>query len=126
MSDFATGVIATFITAPVLGLYIIYFILVKTTKKKQFSFKVAVDYTVLLFITSVYFLCLEIWELQIGWFVLLFLLMSASLFTILHWKYFDDIDLKRVFKSVWRFQFVVYCLLYFFLIIYGLIFQIYA
>ncbi|MGJ9381307.1 DUF3397 domain-containing protein [Salipaludibacillus sp. CF4.18] len=126
MGDLAIGFIATLITAPILGLYLVYFVLVKITKSKQYAFKTAVDYTVFLFIMSVYFLCREIWSLEIGSFVLLFLLLSATIFTIVHWKHNDDIQIKKVFKSVWRFQFVVYLPLYFIFTIYGLVFRIFS
>jgi len=58
MLEFTAIIVATFVTAPLLGLYVIYLLFVKTTKNKQHSFKVAVDSTALLFIISVYFLFL--------------------------------------------------------------------
>ncbi|WP_280769091.1 DUF3397 domain-containing protein [Salipaludibacillus daqingensis] len=126
MYEITAIIIATFVTVPILGLYIIYLLFVKTTKNKQLSFKVAVDSTALLFIISVYYLFLEIWNIQAGWFFALFVLLSAVFFTFFHWKKHEDIDMRKVLKGVWRFQFVVFSTLYIVLLIYGLIFRIYT
>jgi hypothetical protein len=126
MIEFTAFLAATLVTVPLIGLYIIYFVSVKTTRNKQVSFKIAVDSTVLLFIISVYFLFLEIWRIHTGWMIVLFFLFTALIFTVLHWKNYEDIKLRRLFKGVWRFQFVVFFILYFILVIYGMIFRIIA
>ncbi|WP_416151052.1 DUF3397 domain-containing protein [Salipaludibacillus sp. HK11] len=125
MSEFAAIVIATFVTVPLIALYTIYILLVKTTKKKQYSFKIAVDSTTIFFIVSVYFLFSEIWGLQVGWHSIFFVLLTATFFTVFHWKKYEDIDIKKVFRGVWRLQFVVFFLLYIVLVLYGLFYRIY-
>ncbi|MCR6111229.1 DUF3397 domain-containing protein [Bacillus sp. A301a_S52] len=120
MAEVTAVITATLVTAPLLGLYIFYLIMVKLSRNKQRSFKLAVDVTVLLFIVSVYFMVYEIWGLRMGWLIAMFFLLTAIIFTFVHWKNYEEIDIKRVFKGVWRFQFVVFFLLYFIIIIYGL------
>jgi hypothetical protein len=126
MTEFTAIFVATFVTVPLLGLYFIYLLFVKTTKNKQYSFKIAVDSTGLLFIISVYFLFLEIWAIRIGWMFALFILFSAVIFMFIHWKKHEDIEMRKVLKGVWRFQFVVFFTLYVFLVLYGLFFNIYS
>lgn len=126
MLEFTAIIVATFVTAPLLGLYVIYLLYVKTTKNKQQSFKVAVDSTAVLFIISVYFLFLDIWSIKIGWLVALFILLSAVIFMLIHWKKHEDIEMRKVLKGVWRFQFVVFFTLYIMLVMYGLVSNIYS
>jgi len=126
MLEFTAIIVATFVTAPLLGLYVIYLLFVKTTKNKQHSFKVAVDSTALLFIISVYFLFLEIWAIRLGWLFALFILFTAVIFMFIHWKKHEDIEMSKVLKGVWRFQFVVFFTLYLFLMLFGLFFNIYS
>ncbi|WP_233254285.1 DUF3397 domain-containing protein [Salipaludibacillus keqinensis] len=125
MLEFAAMFVATFVTVPLLGLYLVYIVTVKITKKKQYSLKKAVDSSAILFIISVYFLVLEIWNFEMGWYIALFFLMSAVIFTIYHWKRYEDIQMKRVLKGVWRFQFVIFFFSYGLLVVYGLVFRIF-
>ncbi|MCR6107179.1 DUF3397 domain-containing protein [Salipaludibacillus agaradhaerens] len=124
MAEVTAVITATLITAPLLGLYIFYLIIMKVSQNKQRSFKIAVDATVLLFIASVYFMVYEIWGVRTGWLIVMFFLLTAIVFTFVHWKNYEEIDIKRVFKGVWRFQFVVFFLLYFIVIMYGLIISV--
>ncbi|UTR15198.1 DUF3397 domain-containing protein [Salipaludibacillus sp. LMS25] len=124
MAEVTAVITATLVTMPLLGLYIIYLITMKAARNKQRSFKLAVDLTVLLFITSVYFMVYEIWGIRMGWLIAMFFLLTAIVFTFVHWKNYEEIDIQRVFKGVWRFQFVVFFLLYFMILMYGLFMSI--
>lgn len=120
MVEFTAVMAATLVTVPLIALYVVYFIAVKASRNKMLSFKFAVDVTVVLFIVSVYFLFLEIWSVRTGGWMILFILLTAVLFTFFHWKNHDDIHIRKVLKGVWRFQFVVFLVLYFLLLIYGM------
>ncbi|WP_257009864.1 DUF3397 domain-containing protein [Evansella halocellulosilytica] len=126
MSNIFIVIIASIVTVPLLGFYLIYIITMKSTKNKVFSIKLAADLTVILFMTSIYFIVLEIWGFSIIWLFILFFLITAVFFTFLHWKTNDDISIHKVLKGVWRFQFFVFFLVYFFLVIYGFISNIAA
>ncbi|MFA9557352.1 DUF3397 domain-containing protein [Evansella sp. AB-rgal1] len=126
VSEVFVFVAATLVTAPLIGLYIVYLIAVKSTHNKVYSVKLAVDSTAFLFIIAVYFIILEIWEVRIMWLFILFVLLSAMIFTFLHWKKYEDIQITKVLKGVWRFQFFVFFVLYFILIFYGLVRHVYV
>ncbi|MDQ0253828.1 hypothetical protein J2S74_001200 [Evansella vedderi] len=126
MGEVLVFVAATLVTIPLIGLYLVYLIAVKTTHNKIFSLKLAVDCTALLFIIAVYFIVLEIWGVKLAWLFILFFLVTGAVFTILHWRLHEDIHIQKVFKGVWRFQFFVYFCLYFLLMLYGLINRMYS
>jgi hypothetical protein len=126
ISEIFAVIAATLVTIPLLGLYFVYLAAVKTTRNKVFSLKLAVDCTALLFMAAVYFLILEIWGVHLLWVFILFFLASAVIFTIMHWKVYEDIYIRKVIKGVWRFQFFVFLLAYFALILYGMFTSIYA
>ncbi|GEL09132.1 DUF3397 domain-containing protein [Salisediminibacterium halotolerans] len=119
MINVAAGFVATIVTAPVIAFFIVYYAVKKTGKAHKTAFKRAVDFTVLLFMLSVYFIVLETWGLPIGWWILLGLLITAVMFTIYHWRHYDDIDLFRLVRGVWRMQFIIYFSLYWILVLAG-------
>lgn len=121
MSEVFVFITATLVTIPLIGLYLVYLIAVKTTHNKLYAIKLAVDCTMLLFVMAVYFIIVEIWGLSLVWLFVLFFLFTGAVFTFLHWRMHEDIHLKKVIKGVWRFQFFVFFCLYFILLFYGLI-----
>ncbi|ADU30860.1 DUF3397 domain-containing protein [Evansella cellulosilytica] len=123
-SDTLIYVIATLVTVPLIGLYLVYIVAVKSTHNKLFAIKLAVDCTALLFMIAVYFIILQIWGFELIWLFILFVLLTATFFTYLHWKMYEDIHIGKIIKGVWRFQFFVFFFLYFILMIYGLISEI--
>ncbi|UCZ51836.1 DUF3397 domain-containing protein [Bacillus shivajii] len=126
MSSIIVFIIASFVTVPLIAFYLVYIISVKSTKNKVFSIKLAADCTVVLLMFAIYFIALEIWGISILWMIILFFLLSSIIFTILHWKSYELISIHKVFKGVWRFQFFVLSVLYFILMVYGFIANIYA
>ncbi|MBU9712411.1 DUF3397 domain-containing protein [Evansella tamaricis] len=126
MSEVIVYIAATLVTVPILGLYAVYIIAVKSTHNKIFSLKLAVDCTTLLFMVAVYFIIFQIWNVNLTWLFVLFFLITGVAFTLLHWKLYDDINIQKVMKGVWRFQFFVFFLLYFLLLLFGIFSHMYA
>lgn len=126
MSEVFVFIAATLVTIPLIGLYLVYIIAVKTTHNKLYSIKLAVDCTSLLFMVAVYFIIIEIWAVKLAWLFVLFFLFTGAVFTIIHWRMHEDIQLRRVIKGVWRMQFFVFFCLYFLLILYGLFSKMYS
>ncbi|WP_026674385.1 DUF3397 domain-containing protein [Alkalihalobacterium bogoriense] len=124
MVNALAGVIATFVTIPLLGWYFIYIISVKLTKDKRKSIKWASDYSTFLFIVAVYFIMLYTWNQSFIWLILIIILVTAIFFTILHWKTTSDINVGKLMKGIWRFNFLLFLFLYIVLSIVGLFFSI--
>lgn len=121
MTEFLSSIIATFVTIPILG-YIIVFVISKVlTKQHRKSVWLALDVTTLLLIISVHFLIIAIWEKNLLWLLLLMMILIAIIFVMIHWKMKKEIQFKKVFKGIWRFNFLLFSLIYIILLIYGLI-----
>lgn len=116
--------LATLITVPLVAFYLIYIITVKTTKSKIISIKLTVDLSTILFILAVYFIAHEIWNISLFWFLLLTIISVAIIFTIIHWKFSNDIHLPKLLKGIWRLNFILFFLAYIILSIYGLLLRI--
>ncbi|OIJ13266.1 hypothetical protein BKP37_12250 [Anaerobacillus alkalilacustris] len=125
MSNALAWIVATFVTLPLLAFYFVYIISVKTTKNKRRSIKLAVDVTTILFIFAVYYIAYELWAFSLFWLILIAILIVAIIFTIIHWKLYKDIELKKLIKGIWRLNFLLFLIVYFLLSIYGLFSRIF-
>ncbi|WP_232735738.1 DUF3397 domain-containing protein [Alteribacter populi] len=119
LGDVMAYVVATLVTAPIIGLYLVYIITVKMTKKKVYALKLAVDWSLLLFMFAVHFIIMEIWNVSLIGMMIALILLTAIVFTFIHWRMYEEIKILRIIKGVWRFQFVVFLVLYFVLMFYG-------
>lgn len=121
MVSFFSSVVATFVTIPLLGYLLVFVISKQITKKHRKSVHIALDVTTLLFIISVHYLILAIWEQSMLWVIFLLLLFLAIIFVLLHWKIKHEINFPIVFKGFWRFNFLLFCTAYVVLTVIGLV-----
>ncbi|MDZ5470690.1 DUF3397 domain-containing protein [Bacillus sp. 31A1R] len=120
MSAFFSSIIATFITLPILGYLIVFIISKQITKHHRRSVKIALDASTILFILSVHFLIIVIWQKSFLWMILLGLISVAIIVVVLNWKLKEEIDFTRVFRGFWRFTFMIFFSIYIVLICIGL------
>ncbi|MCM3759339.1 DUF3397 domain-containing protein [Alkalihalobacillus oceani] len=121
MSQVLSWFIATVITLPLLGWYVLYLITVKLTKKKARAIRVASDGSVVLFMAAVYFIMYELWGRSFLWMILAIFFFIAMVFTWLHWQAAGDIYTRKLLKGIWRVNFLLFFFLYLVLSGYGLI-----
>ncbi|MEH7122967.1 DUF3397 domain-containing protein [Bacillus sp. JJ1532] len=121
MISFLSSVIAIFVTIPLLGYFLVFIICKQVTRQHKKSVHMALDVSTFLFIISVHFLILAIWEQSFLWIIFLSLLVLAIIFVLLHWKIKHEINLLLVFKGFWRFNFLVFFTAYIVLTVIGLI-----
>jgi hypothetical protein len=126
VSNALAWIVATFVTLPIFAFYLVYIISVKTTKNKRKSVKLAVDTSACFFIIAVYFVAYEIWAQSLFWLIIIFIIVVAMIFTIIHWKVSEDIQLGKLLKGIWRFNFLFFVFVYIFLSIYGLFIRVYS
>ncbi|MDX8364961.1 DUF3397 domain-containing protein [Cytobacillus sp. IB215665] len=126
MSQLVAGVFATVVTIPIIGLFLVYFILCKITRRKRNSMLMAIDISTALFILSVYYLTEVIWGQSMFWLILLVIVLIAMVVVILQWKIKQDIDIRKVLKGSWRFSFLFFFSAYIILFVYGLIDRVLA
>jgi hypothetical protein len=125
VSDAIAWLVATFVTLPIFAFYLIYLVSVKTTKNKRKSIKLAVDTSAIFFIIAVYFISYEIWSQSLLWLIITLIIVVAMIFTIIHWKVSEDIQLDKLLKGFWRFNFLLFVFMYLVLSVYGLVIRIY-
>jgi 4-hydroxybenzoate polyprenyltransferase len=91
------------------------------TKNRRLSVHKALDYSTIFFVLAVHFLILTIWEKSFLWLIVLFMIVLAMVFVIIHWKVKKEIVLRLIFKGVWRVNFLVFFIVYLMLTLYGLV-----
>lgn len=124
MGSFFAGVIATFVTVPFLAFLLSYIVFRKVTKNNLRSFRISVDVTTIFLIGSVYHATYVIWEKSYLWAICLVLLLTAIMLFLLHWKYKQDIQLRRIWKGFWRVNFLLFTVGYAAFAIYGVVARI--
>lgn len=125
MSSAISILIATVVTIPFIGWYLIYIITVKIMKKRAKAVRIASDSSTILFIAAVNFILLELWGRSLLWVIFLVIFLIAFLFTLVHWKVDGDIHIKRLMTGIWRTNFIVFILAYVCFCAYGLFTRIF-
>lgn len=110
-----------FFMVPLLGFIIIFFLYKMITKNSRKSFHLALDLSTILFILSVHFLTMTIWGESFFGMIVIFLILIAMAFVVVHWKVKGEIVLNKVFKGFWRFNFLIFFFAYITLTVYGLL-----
>jgi hypothetical protein len=120
MATFISGILATVVTVPFIGFGIIYYLTNKITEDKKRAVKFAADGSTILFITSVHFIAYEIWGQSFLWLILIFILITAILMALLQRNVYEDIHIVKLFRGIWRLNFLLFVLFYIVLFTYGL------
>lgn len=123
MSTIFSNILALLFIMPFAGFLAVFFIGRFVTKNSRRSVHYALDFSTVLFIFSVHFLLKTIWENSFFWLIILVLIVTAMVFVIVHWKVKEEINLKKVLKGFWRFNFLLFSLVYIVLTLYGLIYR---
>lgn len=121
MEVIISGAVATIITLPFLGLFLIFIACRSFVSNKRKSMLLTIDLSTILFIIAVHFLMLVIIGKSYLWLIILILISICMMFVLIHWKVKQEIDTPKVFKGFWRFTFLLFTIGYFVLIVVGLI-----
>lgn len=124
MVDLFATILATSVTIPILVIFVVYWISRFVTKSRKNSLHLSVDFSTIFFIIAVHILITVIWGKSLLWIILLLLILIATVFVFLQWKFNNEIIFKKVWKGFWRFNFLFFSFSYFSLIIYGLLLRI--
>ncbi|MGX2959154.1 DUF3397 domain-containing protein [Peribacillus sp. JNUCC 23] len=120
MISIFSSVAATFITMPILA-YIIFFIAMKqVTGNHRRSVHVAMDISTLLFMFSVHYLIVAIWDRHIIWILLLAMIAIACMVVVVHYRVKGEIIFQKVLRGFWRLNFAFFFCVYFVLLLYGI------
>lgn len=121
MNTVFSSLIATLVTIPLLGYLAVFIISKQITKKHKKSVHIALDVSTFLFILSVHYLIIVIWDKSFLWMIFLCLLITAVIFIIIHWRIKAEINMRVLFKGFWRFNFLLYFTAYIILVLVGLV-----
>ncbi|SIQ77845.1 Protein of unknown function [Peribacillus simplex] len=112
---------AIFITLPFVG-YLLFFISAKQfTGNHRRSVQFAMDMSTLLFILSVHYLIITIWDKQILWVIMLIMIINAFVVVLVHYKVKEEIIFHKVLKGFWRVNFAFFFAAYLLLFSIGII-----
>ncbi|WYP25070.1 DUF3397 domain-containing protein [Alkalihalobacillus sp. FSL W8-0930] len=120
------ALVATVVTIPALGWYLIYISTVKLIKQKRKAVIWASDGSAILFMAAVYYIMSQLWEPTSVWLVLALFFTVAITFTIIYWNVMDDFYAMKLFKGIWRLNFLIFVTIYILLSGYGLIWSIFS
>jgi len=126
MINFFAGIAATFVTAPVLGFILIYFISRFIMKNNRKSFFLSVDITTVFFLIAVHYLLLVIVGKSMLWLIILVLVIAILLAGFVTWRKSHEIDTVKVIKKSWRFVFLASTFAYILLLLIGLVQRIFV
>jgi hypothetical protein len=124
MLNIISAIIATMVTLPILTYLIIFLIAKKVTGNKKSALKIAADGSTLFFIFSVHYIVYEIWQQSYLWVIIIIMLVIAILLTFIYRTVYEDIDLMKLLKGIWRMNFVLFVLVYTVLFTYGLTYKV--
>ena len=111
------GVIVMF---PIIG-YILAFIIAKATSRNhKKSVLLAVDITTFIMLLSVHHLVKVVFNQSYLGMIILILLVIAVVFVLFIYKSKGEIELDKVFKSIWRIYFILFVIAYIALMIIGI------
>ncbi|MFD4815341.1 DUF3397 domain-containing protein [Peribacillus butanolivorans] len=121
MPNFVSSLAAIFITLPFIG-YILFFIGAKQfTGNHRRSVQFAMDMSTLLFVLSVHYLIITIWDIHILWVIMLIMIVNAFVVVLVHYKVKEEIIFQKVLKGFWRVNFAFFFCAYLLLFSIGLI-----
>lgn len=120
MPGIFSALIAIIITVPMIGYLAVFIISKQVTGNHRRSVNLAIDFSTFLFVLSVHFLIVTIWEKSFLWLILLILFGIAAFFVFIHWKFKEEIVIPKVFKGYWRFNFLLFFSAYIILVLFGL------
>ncbi|MET3698088.1 uncharacterized protein DUF3397 [Bacillus oleivorans] len=120
MISFFSGFLAILILIPFFS-YLLVFVIVKSiTRNHKRAVRIAIDTTTFFLFISIQFMIAEIWGAAYIWFFYIGILILAIIFSIIHWKGNVEIHYRKLLKGLWRIQFIVFFVIYFIFMLYGI------
>ncbi len=120
MDGFIGWVISITLTVPIISLMILYIIIRIFVDSKEKSILLAVDLSTIIFIISVHFHLMTIFEQSFLPFILLFLLCLLLIVFSLEHRKSNVTSVKKITRTTWRISFLLFVTGYFILTVYGM------
>jgi hypothetical protein len=121
MVDIIKWMISVAFTLPLLSLFFLFLIVQVFVKNKKKSILWTVDLSTFLFIMSVHFHLLTIFEQSFLIYIILGLMSLTGVFYYLDYKRSNTPSMKKASKKVWRLSFLFFIASYLILTVYGMV-----
>ncbi|HLU23640.1 DUF3397 domain-containing protein [Lederbergia graminis] len=120
MESIMSSLTAIIIIFPFVLFILVFYIGKQITNKKRSARNIAINVTTIALIFSVHFIIISIWAKSLIWAIILFMILSAIIFTFLYWKFANEIVYRKIFSRYWRLNFLFFSFVYLILLLYGL------
>lgn len=121
MLDYLIYIVSFFITIPFVVTILIYLVATKLYHHKLKAIHTSVNWTTLLYIIAVSLMFQNIiGRSLIGWMIILFI-SALAIMIIFQWKSGAEVEFRKALKIVWRLSFLLFVLLYFALMLMGIL-----
>ncbi|ADH99152.1 hypothetical protein Bsel_1643 [[Bacillus] selenitireducens MLS10] len=108
MTALLIQIAATLITLPVIVIVLSYLLQMIWSGRKRGMVKRSLDVSVPFFAAAIYFGVLEFLGLDILFWMIAVFLTSLGLLLFIHWRLFDEVDVKKSLLMAWRLHFLLY------------------
>ncbi len=107
-----TSIVSLFLLIPALLFLLSTVFFQVVLKKGKKSIGLAADVTTILLFFSVAHVYEVVFEGNIGYLLIVFSILLATIFTIVDWKTKKEIEILPLFRKVWRLLFILLCVVY--------------
>ncbi|MDT2045695.1 DUF3397 domain-containing protein [Priestia flexa] len=124
MGSLVASILATFITLPVVGFFVLYTLLKKVIKNRRKAVHISTYVSTIFFIVSTHYFAKQIFDQSFLWLIILVLLVLAMIVMLINWQVKKDLQLKRMTKGMFRISFFFFLFSHVLLVVSGLIFEL--
>ena len=115
------NVLSIFIIYPVLVFLIVFLFCKFILHKRKKSIGIASDVTTFFLYFSITNLFTLIFLKEIGWYLVIFSIVLATIMTYIEWYSIKEIEIIPLLRKIWRLLFLLLCCFYAFLWLFGVI-----
>ncbi|WP_026570462.1 MULTISPECIES: DUF3397 family protein [Sediminibacillus] len=120
MIDLMVWLFAFSVTLPVVISWLLYTIVRKLSNNRLKALHVSVNYTTLLYILSVGVIFYHLYGTTFYGYIFIFLVVLLGFFIVMQYKAKGEVLFLIAWRRFWRLSFLLFTLLYFLLVIYGI------
>lgn len=115
------NILSFFILFPILVFIFTFLVSKYIVHKRKKSIGIAADFTTFILFFSVSHVFFIIFSINIGFYLVVFALLLATIITFLDWRTKKEIEIKSLLRRIWRLLFLLLCVFYAFLWLFGVI-----
>ncbi|QTM99326.1 DUF3397 family protein [Sediminibacillus dalangtanensis] len=120
MIDLMVWLLAFCLTMPIVISWLMYIVVRKVSNNRLKALHVSVNYTTLLYILSVGVIFHHLYGTTYYGYIFIFLIVLLSFFIIMQYKVKGEVLFLTAWRRFWRLSFLLFTLLYFLLVLYGI------